>query len=43
MKADLKLLKDTYQEYCEASGPSQKIGKLVEVFQTCEDYLTVNK
>lgn len=26
MKTDLKLLKDTYQEYQEASGPSKKLG-----------------
>lgn len=42
MKSDLKLLKDTYQEYQEASGPSKKLGQLVEVFQTCEDYLTAS-
>ena len=39
MKQDLKLLKDTLKEYKEASGPNEKLGQIVEIFQTCENYL----
>ena len=42
MKTDLKLLKDTYQEYQETSGPNNKLGQLVEVFETCENYLNAS-
>lgn len=32
MKQDLKLLKKTYSEYQEASGPNRKLGQIVDIF-----------
>ena len=40
MKQDLKLLKATYSEYQDASGPNKKLGQIVDIFQKCEDYLS---
>lgn len=44
LRADLKILKDTYNQYSETSHPSHKErSKLIDVLSTTEQYLSSGK